>query len=138
MAAATQSSPRLLKATGEEYSFAVRFSNMTSDQVESIVLSSLSTRMPWVGPNDIHMVIVTPPTNRCGLFMACDVSNYTAVIPALDNPNVLGNPAGSLTLNAIRFYTEAGGDITGAVVDVVMTFNAISGGATGLIIDATH
>ena len=136
MAAATQSNQRILKATGEEYTFAVRLSAMTSDQVESIILSAISSRIPWAAPNSVRMEIVTPPTNRCGLFLACDASNATAVLPALDNPNSGGPPAGSLTLNSVRVYTEGGGDITGAVVDLIITFNSISGG--GLIIDSTH
>jgi hypothetical protein len=111
MAAATQTQPKCLVQNDANVVVSVRLSAMTSDQVENV--SYLISRAPYAKPREVTMHIITEPTARCGLFMQCD-PNAAVITPVATNRYV-----------PVRVYTEAGGDITGAVVEIHMSFDAI-------------
>jgi hypothetical protein len=103
MAAAVQSG-QVVRPYGRGLEFIVTFSVMTSDQLES--LSYNYSTLPAAAPSGVKWHISTAPTARCGVFLECNKTG--------------GNPAAKTV--PVRFYTEAGGDITGAVVDIHLYF----------------
>ena len=127
MPAATQTPVGVLDQSDARIVAAVRLSAMTSDQVENVNFA-VDTRFPLSIPKLVRMEIVTAPTARCVLQMEC---NKTA--SALVQSTALSGAAfvqGTLTV-PVRVYTELGGDITGAVIDVIAEFGMYSTG--GLI-----
>jgi hypothetical protein len=108
MAAAVQSMPLTLVHNDNEILVSVRLSVMTSDQTENV--SYVSTRAPKRIPRDVRMRIITPPTNRCTMNLSCDPAASTA----------------ATQLCPVKVYTEMGGDITGAVVDVLLSFDGLA------------
>ena len=111
MAAATQSMQRFVRQNGELIEYAIRLSAMTSGQVENVDYS-VNNQLATVQPVKAEMVIVTAPAALCLVGMICNVAAATAA-----NRTV-----------PVRVYTEAGGDITGCVVDVILSFNAVDSG----------
>ena len=126
MAAAVQSMPRVLRGGGEEYKIAIRLSVMTADQIENVNYA-VDSRYPPRAPQTVDMIVVTRPTAPCILQLISDVTAAVFTVGAV---------AYTTAYLPVRVTTEMGGDISGAVVDVIMTFNGISSG--GLIVDATH
>ena len=108
MAAAVQSSLRCLIANDADIVVATRLSAMTSDQIET--LSFATSRAPKRLPRSVRMRVITPPTARCVMNFSCDES------------------AGSATSQTVpvRVYTEAGGDISGAVVEFELSFDGVA------------
>ena len=118
MAAATQSQRLMFDLGGGERAFRLSFSVMTSDQLES--LSYNYADCPAVVPIRMTYRIKTAPTARCGVFAECDLLSANA----------------SAKTVPIRFYTEGGGDITGAVMDVTIYFPRSGAQPTGLLLAA--
>lgn len=138
MAAATQSFPQILDHSDARIVCAVRLSSMTSDQIEQVNFA-VDTRIPIAVPKDVRMRIITSPTARCGLFL--DLVGFTMSTAAGNNPITLTQltalsgqtpnnpPFGNYTLTVpCRVYVESGGDITGAVVDIIAEWSMYSSG----------
>jgi hypothetical protein len=127
MAAATQTPIGVLDQSDTRIVVAVRLSAMTSDQLESVNFAA-DSRFPLAVPKLVRMEIVSEPSARCVLQMVCNKAASTLVqSTALSGQAAV---AGSLAV-PVRVYTEIGGDITGAVVDIIAEFGMYSTG--GLI-----
>lgn len=111
MAAATQSYPRFVQQNDATIQFAIRLSAMTSGQTENVSYA-VESRLPAAKPIKTEMLVVTPPTAICTLQHACNVESAVAASKYVP----------------VRVYTEAGGDITGAVVDIVLHFDRVDYG----------
>jgi hypothetical protein len=125
--AATQVPLGVIDQSDARIIVAVRLSGMTSDEPENVNFAA-DSRFPLAVPKDVRMRVVTPPTARCILQMACNPAASTLV--QASTPSAGTAVAGSLTV-PVRVYTEIGGDIAGAVVDVLAEYSMISSG--GLI-----
>ena len=111
MAAAIQV-PRLVIHNDSEIVVAVRLSVMTSDQIEN--LNYFLSTAPYATPRHAWLEVVTPSLAHSVLQLACDC-NAAVLLPRATTRYVPG-----------RVYTEAGGDITGAIVDVMLSFDAVN------------
>jgi hypothetical protein len=100
---ATQSG-QTVRPYGKGLEFIVTFSVLTSDQIES--LSYNYSTLPAATPTGIKWHISTAPTARCGVFVECNKASGNTTNKTLP----------------VRFFTEGGGDITGAVVDIHLYF----------------
>ena len=118
MAAATQAARTLFNLGGGELMLRITVSVMTSDQIETISYNYAD--LPAQAPARAYMRIKTAPTNRCLIGMECDLTAANTT-----NKTV---PA--------RFYTEAGGDISGAVVDLTLLFTPAGTVTTGTLLAA--
>jgi hypothetical protein len=127
MAAAVQTPIGVLDQSDARIVVAVRLSVMTSDQLENVNFAA-DSRFPLSVPKLVRMEIVTPPTVPCILQMSCNKA-ASALVQATAR-SAAAATAGSLTV-PVRVYTEMGGDIAGAVVDIVAEFGMYSSG--GLI-----
>jgi len=115
MAAATQSVQKQFALGNGSYLVLVHFSAMTSGQIETLSYNYGS--LPAALPAAVWHRIATDATARCAIEMSCPISTGSA----------------SAKTVPVRFYTEAGGDISGAEIDVYLLFTgpgATEGGIT--------
>jgi len=123
--AASQSPVGVLDQSDSRIVVAVRLSGMTSALLENVNFA-MDSRYPLSVPKLVRMEIVTPPTALCTLQMCCNKA-ASALVQATARSGQAAT-AGSLTV-PVRVYTEVGGDITGAVVDIIAEFGMYSSGA---------